>query len=835
MAKVGILLVQLGSPKSPSTADVKTYLGEFLGDPRLIRNQNLAWKLLLNGIILPTRSPKSAEAYASIWTEAGSPLAFNTTLFYEKVKQNLPQDLPCEYAFVIGSGPRVPEAFDRLIEQGVEEIKVVPLFPQFAEGTSLSVADAVEKSVVKCDKNIKWSVLQDFHLHPAYINNLARMLKKEYLEGSFDKVLISFHGYPKDRVFLDQDPYYCHCIRTAQAIVAALPEIPPDDFIVAFQSQFGRKEWVSPSTLKLTKALPSQGVKNLLLICPAFTVDNLETLEEIDQELREEFFEAGGEIFNTVPCLNDDEKWCKDFAHEIVLDTWVASDEFKNVELNSTQFVLEKLKQKVKISKELNLPSQSPAPENLSADAKSTLKIMFLILFLDLAGFSIIFPLFPAMLDHYLEVDGQSGIIVALVAQLKAFSIWAGADSHMALVVLFGGLLSFLYSLLQFVGAPYFGYLSDRFGRKPVLFVSMGGIALSYLMWGFAGSFGWLILSRFIGGLMGSNITTATAVVADITTERTRSKGMAVIGISFGLGFLFGPAIGGLATKINLMEYFPSLVSWGLNPFSAPAFIAFALSMVAWHLVYHKFKESLPKEKRGKGVVHRTINPLKMFKSSQYPGAHKAALSNFFFLLFFSGCEFTLTFLTFERLGYSPSQNGLMFVFIGFVLIMVQGGYVRRQASVIGEKAMAKKGLLFLVPALLILSFASNSWWLYFGLLFMGIGSAMVIPTTTALASFGVPNSENGRVLGVFRSLGALGRTFGPLLACMLYWKFSSAMPYIVSTFALFLPFYLVSRIKRDSASPKELPQKPNALNPLGLPMEKGGCPLRLADKCYCK
>ena len=191
-----------------------------------------------------------------------------------------------------------------------------------------------------------------------------------------------------------------------------------------------------------------------------------------------------------------------------------------------------------------NEPAQSkPKGKPLS------LGVIFLTIFIDLVGFSIIFPLFPAILDYY----GESGLLASLTDSLDAFSEKTGAGARFT-PVLFGGVLGSLYAILQFFFAPIWGALSDKYGRRPILLITTLGVFASYLIWGFAGSFALLVIARFIGGCMSGNISVATAAVADVTTKETRSKGMGIVGAAFGLGFIIGPAIGGYLSSFNLLE-----------------------------------------------------------------------------------------------------------------------------------------------------------------------------------------------------------------------------------------------------------------------------------------
>lgn len=435
----------------------------------------------------------------------------------------------------------------------------------------------------------------------------------------------------------------------------------------------------------------------------------------------------------------------------------------------------------------------SVIPEGLGPGAKRVLRIVFLTLFIDLVGFSLIFPLFPAMLAYYTANDPESGLLRLCESLIQRFEAMAGLGPGASTIVLFGGLLGSLYSLLQFVCAPLIGALSDRYGRRPVMLASMAGIAVSYALWFFADRFALLVLARLIGGIMSGNISTATAAVADVTTPRNRPRGMAIVGVAFALGFIIGPALGGFSTAIDITKTWPALTAYGVNPFSVPAGIAFALAITNLLSVALRFPETLLPAARRHTQTARTANPFRLFHAGQYPGVNAANLAYFIFLSSFSGMEFSLTFLAFDRFGYGPRQNAYMLLFVGFMLAATQGSYVRRYADRVGLRRMARHGLLLTMPGLILAGWAQSVPWLYAGLLFMSIGSAQVIPCMTSLVSAYAPPAEQGRILGVFRSLGALARATGPAVACVLYWRLGSGVAYYLGAGVLLVPAALVS------------------------------------------
>ncbi len=445
-------------------------------------------------------------------------------------------------------------------------------------------------------------------------------------------------------------------------------------------------------------------------------------------------------------------------------------------------------------------PSDAPytTPENPAPEKKrSPLGVLFLTVFVDLIGFSIIFPLFPGMLEYYLELEGSDSLIGKINTTLSDLAGGEGDKKAFYTTVLFGGLLGSLYSILQFIFAPIWGRVSDRKGRRPVLLMTIGGLTFSYIVWIFSGSFLLLIISRLIGGVMSGNISVATAAIADVTDEKSRSKGMGVIGAAFGVGFILGPAIGGGLSMIDLSD----LGVPGLNPFSAAAAGAFLLSLwnVTW--VYRSFEESLPESKRGAGEASkRPISLLKLFRKFDLPGVNRTNVAYFIFLVAFAGMEFTLTFLAKDRFGYTSANNAMMFVYVGFLIALIQGGVVRRVAPKVGEKKIALLGLVLIVPGLVLTGLSGNQLVFYAGLGLLAVGSAFATACLTSLVSLYTPADRQGEVLGTFRSLGALSRAIGPILACVAYWKLGSAWPYYAGACVMALPILIALGLPKPAS-----------------------------------
>jgi MFS family permease len=432
----------------------------------------------------------------------------------------------------------------------------------------------------------------------------------------------------------------------------------------------------------------------------------------------------------------------------------------------------------------------------MATDSKKGIGIVFLTLFIDLMGFSIVFPIFPAMLDWYLPDSEPNGLLTMLIQSLGDLTHATGS-SRFLVTVLFGGLLGSLYSVLQFISAPIWGQLSDRFGRRPILLWTLSGNFFSYLLWIFSGELWLFILSRFISGIMSGNLSVATATIADLTDEKQRAKGMAVIGVAFGLGFLIGPAIGGACSIINPLDSFPDAAHWGIHPFSIAALAGVCLSALNLLWVYHKFTETRPKQ------PDQTIEPLSLnpftrllFSSRNIHFVSITAIS-FWFMLCFSGMEFTLTFLATERFNYTAAQNTRIFLFSGIVLLITQGLIVRRFTPRIGEWKTALVGMTFGMLGIILMAQGHSQAMFYAGLAGMSIGIGTINPSLASLASRVSSIHEQGGSLGTFRSAGALARAFGPLSAAIIYWKFGSQVCYFIGATLLIWPFQKLIRLRK--------------------------------------
>lgn len=305
-AEYGVLLVNLGTPASPTAKDIKPYLRQFLSDPRVVALPRWLWWPVLNGVILPLRSRRIAHNYQAIWMDDGSPLQVYSQRQSAKLKVLLAEHglpLLVELAMTYGE-PSIPRAMAALREQGVNKIVVLPLYPQYSSTTTAAIFDAVANACRGYRQLPEFRWIYQYHRYPAYITALAQQVRRFQLEhGQPDQLIMSFHGIPQ-RYVTDGDPYARQCEQTAQALADALG-LTAQQWQLCYQSRFGRDPWLQPYLDRTLATLPSQGVHSLQVICPGFSVDCLETLEEIALQDREVFLQAGGESYRYIPALND--------------------------------------------------------------------------------------------------------------------------------------------------------------------------------------------------------------------------------------------------------------------------------------------------------------------------------------------------------------------------------------------------------------------------------------------------------------------------------------------------------------------------------------------------
>jgi len=305
-APIGVLLCNLGTPEAPTTGAVRTYLAEFLADPRVVELPRALWLPILHGIILNVRPRRSAHAYAKIWTDAGSPLMVNARAQQAAVGAALESAAPGAYRVALGmryGQPSIASALRELAAANVRRILVLPLYPQYSAPSTASVIDAVTAELRQWRWVPELRTVMDYHADDAYIAALAESVR-EYraTHGSGERLLISFHGIPR-RYFLAGDPYFCQCQATARLLAERLG-LRKDEWLITFQSRFGRDKWLEPYTDITLGELARDGVGRIDVICPGFAADCLETLEEIAVQNNELFESAGGKALRYIPALN---------------------------------------------------------------------------------------------------------------------------------------------------------------------------------------------------------------------------------------------------------------------------------------------------------------------------------------------------------------------------------------------------------------------------------------------------------------------------------------------------------------------------------------------------
>ncbi|XP_063618604.1 major facilitator superfamily domain-containing protein 10 [Cydia splendana] len=445
--------------------------------------------------------------------------------------------------------------------------------------------------------------------------------------------------------------------------------------------------------------------------------------------------------------------------------------------------------------------------KNSSGNSKA-IGLVFVSLLLDLLAFTMILPLLPSLLDYYDKEEGKGTTLYAsLLGAVQSFQKLTGAPEKLA-SVLFGGALGSMYSFLQFLTSPIVGSLSDAYGRKPMLLLCLIGIATSHALWSFASTFSIFVLARFIGGLSKANVSLSMAVVADASNEKTRARGMALVGLAFSIGFIVGPLAGAWFAINNDNSSGP----WG----ERPAFYALSLSLANIALVIFCLPESLPKGKRAplsftlsKALDYISPWHLLKFTAVKNLSIHqnkvlsKLGLIYFMYLFIYSGLEFTITFLTHHTFNYTAMQQGKMFLVIGLIMAVLQGGAARRLGAAgavrAARGALALTPLSFLCVALAAVPrppLVAPLVWLWLGLVLFAISTAFAVSCMTSMAAGQAPAAARGAVLGALRSLGALARAMGPLVAASVYWCSGAAVTYAIGSIILIIPAVMLFRLK---------------------------------------
>lgn len=330
-AKVGILLANLGTPDAPTAKALRPYLQQFLMDRRVVEIPRFIWCWILHCIILVVRPKKSAEKYAQIWSKEGSPLLAHAQKQAKLLEGFLSQQIKSPFAIALGmtyGNPSMQQAIAELKAQHCNKILVFPLYPQYAASSTAAALDAVWRVLLKMRNVPAIRTIKHYHDHPAYIAALAANVREHWRinGGKPSKLVMSFHGVPKFHL-LKGDPYHCECQKTGRLLAEAL-ELTKDEYVVAFQSRFGKQEWLQPYLANTLAALGKTNTKRIDVICPGFTGDCLETLEEIAMEGQHIFQSNGGGEYHYIPALNESELWVHAMTHIALenLQGWVSND-----------------------------------------------------------------------------------------------------------------------------------------------------------------------------------------------------------------------------------------------------------------------------------------------------------------------------------------------------------------------------------------------------------------------------------------------------------------------------------------------------------------------------
>lgn len=450
------------------------------------------------------------------------------------------------------------------------------------------------------------------------------------------------------------------------------------------------------------------------------------------------------------------------------------------------------------------MPAVSESTEDGSLFSSKVIRSVFVVLLLDLLGFTLILPLLPAILDHYAHTG--DGVYRNLQSVVDLFREAVGIPLEKKYnSVLFGGLIGSLFSLLQFLASPLTGALSDRHGRRPLLILTTLGLMSSYAVWAASRSFSMFLLFRVIGGICKGNVSLCTAVVADLPCLEARNRGMAMIGIAFSLGFTVGPLLG---------AYFAlsSRVEQGVF-YQTPALLALAFSAADLLAIWLALPETLTladakAKSSGFSGSGDLLNPLSLFRFSAVarvkdpPTAARMqklqvlGLVYFSYLFLFSGLEFTLSFLTHQRFHFTSMEQGKMFFFIGVIMASIQGGYARRIKPGHHIKAV-RMAILALIPAFIIVGLSWNITTLYIGLVLYSFAAAVVVPCLSTLVSDHGTANQKGTVMGILRSLGALARALGPVVCSSVYWIAGAQTCFLITSATFIIPLVLLGRAGR--------------------------------------
>ncbi|VDO27317.1 unnamed protein product [Onchocerca flexuosa] len=432
--------------------------------------------------------------------------------------------------------------------------------------------------------------------------------------------------------------------------------------------------------------------------------------------------------------------------------------------------------------------------------------LIFISLLLDLFAFTSILPLFPALIDYYGLTQRRDQLYDAVEIFCQFFQNAIGTPSSKRLHSVFFGILGSLYCLFQFLSSPLLGALSDVYGRKPILLLSIAGTLLSYVMWVSTTSFTCFVLSRIVGGLSKASVSICIAVMADVYSQKRIGQGMAIIGGAFSVGFLVGPMIGVYFSRSGGVDSELAI--------DAPAKFAILLTVVELLFVAIILPETLDISQR-KTLVSKVlkncllyIKPSALFRFDAVRDHSGVEIMRsygrvyFIYMFFYSGLEFTLSFLTHIRFNYNSMEQGIMYLYIGALMIIVQGGIRRIPNS--KQHAAATYGISFAIPAYIMIGYSSSVEGFYAGLALYAIASGLVVPCMTSCISNQATGDVKGVTIGVFRCLGALARAVGPLFASTVFWLLGPTVCYITGGILLIIPVLMLRHFSLEVVMLKE-------------------------------
>lgn len=416
--------------------------------------------------------------------------------------------------------------------------------------------------------------------------------------------------------------------------------------------------------------------------------------------------------------------------------------------------------------------------------------ILVLTVFIDMVGFSILFPIFPNLLKWFLEYDKDSFAIKTILRIPEYFDL---SNSNPYYFVLIGGIVGSVYSFLQFLFSPIWGRLSDRIGRKKILTLTTIGSVLSYTLWIFSGSFNLFVISRIISGIMGGNISVASASMADLSTEQDRTKSMGMIGAGIGLGFIFGPPIGGILASLNLNQTLNNSYSY-LTVFPLAAIGSFVLALANLILILFFYNETLITKSEKKDFTH----PVLELKKSNLKELPLICLIYFIYTFAFSGFEFSFNFYLNLFFNLNQLQIGYVFVYLGLLIVFVQGGLIRRLSGKISNLKLVNYGVILLVIGFSMLYFSKNFYYSMFSLIFAAFGSAFLNPSISAITSIFSSPTEQGKNLGIMRGFGSLARAIAPFSFGLIYFQMGHEKVFLISGMLIFGILFLTNKLKKD-------------------------------------